>query len=320
MKKYTWGALIAPQRGSDPQIIETLRSVARCEASEIDSVCCLDDEVTRTQARRFHCAPCQSYEDIITKEDLDVVYIATETAIRASLIRACLNYRKTVLVEPPLTCLVGETREIYDRAKKEGILLLEAASLCFLPSIRKLVELVRAQDIGAVLSLYAFSGIKQDVAREAEQNIFLNHGCLPLVLTSLLLGAPTKAWGGCTQNARKIPTQYALTLSHEGGAFSSLAASSLMDGGNEVIINGVKKRVQVGHPFYGRSVITLFEKQKKVGFLDFSYKESLRDYAVEELHTCLRNKKRESALWGSRHSVAFARSVQMGIKAANTTE
>lgn len=323
-RKYRWGALLAPQRMFERDTQDLLQAVRGNEESMLVGIGCPAHNVNRRMSDHFAASVfSEHYEDLITRDDIDIVYIATEQASKSSLTKACLNYQKAVVVEAPIASNLPNAQEIYACGKKQGVVVLEAIPMCFLPVVQRLVRLVKARELGDIVSLYADASVQRGlrlnddaVVKAPTEDIFLRAGRYPLALGSLLFGVPVEVSGYTTKDPAMTNTQYVLTLAHEQGVFSSLVASSLVTGCNEALINGTKKRVQVGYPFYGKSVVKLFSRQRNVGLLDFSYQQNLCDPLVTGVHKVLQTGEKESPCWTQRDSLAFVQTLQLCLEHA----
>lgn len=78
---------------------------------------------------------------------VDIVYIATPNSIHYSQVKLALKRSCHVIVEKPLACLVSEVRELFDLAKQNNVLLMEAITTLSNPAFDKLKELVEIDKI-----------------------------------------------------------------------------------------------------------------------------------------------------------------------------
>ncbi|WP_368733000.1 Gfo/Idh/MocA family protein [Streptomyces alkaliphilus] len=76
-------------------------------------------------ADRFRCDPVVGYENLLSREDIDAVYIALPNALHHEAALAAMESGKHVLAEKPLTTTVGDTVELCRTAAEEGLVLRE---------------------------------------------------------------------------------------------------------------------------------------------------------------------------------------------------
>lgn len=100
-----------------------------------------------------------SYEELARDSRVDAVYIATIHPTHAAAIELCLRAGKAVLCEKPLTMSAEEAQRLFELAKQQGVLLVEAMWTRFLPAWQEARRLAADGVIGEVQSMDAdFSG------------------------------------------------------------------------------------------------------------------------------------------------------------------
>lgn len=111
-------------------------------------------------ARRFadhHGIPHAhgSYTDLAADPDVDAIYIATPHAFHERDTILCLEDGKHVICEKPLAINAEQARRMIDAARAADRLLMEAMWTRFLPSTRRLVEIIVSGMIGEPRSFSA---------------------------------------------------------------------------------------------------------------------------------------------------------------------
>lgn len=91
-----------------------------------------------------------SYADLLSREDIDVVYIATSHNFHMELIRLSLNAGKHVLCEKAMVLTRADAEEAFALAKEKGLFLMEAMWTRFLPQIRKARQWIEEGRIGGI--------------------------------------------------------------------------------------------------------------------------------------------------------------------------
>ncbi len=95
------------------------------------------------------------YGELLAREDIDLIYIATTHNFHYENIKACLNAGKNVLCEKPMVLTEKDARELFDLAQSKGLFLMEAMWSRFLPSLQAAKEWITEGKIG---KLRAISG------------------------------------------------------------------------------------------------------------------------------------------------------------------
>jgi predicted dehydrogenase len=88
------------------------------------------------------------YEDLVAREDLDVVFVTTPDHWHAAVARAAMIAGKDVYVEKPITLTVREGRILVETARQHGRIFQSGMQQRSNASFRKAAELVRNGLIG----------------------------------------------------------------------------------------------------------------------------------------------------------------------------
>ena len=108
-----------------------------------------------------HGAPVTgTYEQILARDDIDAVYIATVHTTHADLAIAALQAGKAVLCEKPVSTTAAELERVLQVAEAAGLPFVEAYKHRFGPFARALDAEVADQAVGAPLHLVAAAGFR----------------------------------------------------------------------------------------------------------------------------------------------------------------
>lgn len=133
-----------------------IRPAAMRDDIEIVAVAARDPDRARAFADRYGIGAVEAtYEALIGRDDIDLVYVATPPALHADHAIAALNAGKAVLCEKPLTTSPAEARAIVDAARQANRPMIEALHYRFHAAMRRVLEHVRQGDIGDVRSIEA---------------------------------------------------------------------------------------------------------------------------------------------------------------------
>ena len=145
-KKIRWGILgtgnIARQfatgvRSSTRGVLATVGSRTQTTA----------DEFAKTYAIPISIG---SYEQLINDQSYDALYISTPNTMHHEWTIKALRAGKHVLCEKPIGANHAEAQEMFDVAKKTGRVLTEAFMYRAHPQTLRMMELIRAGEIGSV--------------------------------------------------------------------------------------------------------------------------------------------------------------------------
>ena len=113
-----------------------------------------DIEKAKRYAETYGCREYGDYDHFLNS-DVDAVYIATYNPSHYELIRSCLEHHKSVICEKPMLSSVKETEELFDLARQNDVVLMEAMKSVFLPLNIKIKQLMHDGTIGKIEKVYA---------------------------------------------------------------------------------------------------------------------------------------------------------------------
>jgi predicted dehydrogenase len=103
-------------------------------------------------ARRLNPAmkTTTSAKDLIESDVIDAMVIATPISTHFSLARACLQNRKHVFIEKPLTRTSAEAKELIQLARQNKKVLMVDHTFIYSGAVRKLREIIDSGDLGDI--------------------------------------------------------------------------------------------------------------------------------------------------------------------------
>lgn len=101
-----------------------------------------------------------SVDELLAREDVDAVYVATTNDCHKEYVIKALNAKKAVLVEKPIALNEQETLEMVEAAKRNGVLLMEAMWSRFFPAMEIVKDMIQSGVIGQVVSYQDTLGMK----------------------------------------------------------------------------------------------------------------------------------------------------------------
>ncbi len=100
---------------------------------------------------RYHCPVYVDYRDMLARESLDAVTIATPDHLHREIAVAAAEAGKHILVEKPLDVTVAGAEAMVGAARKAGVLLQVDFHKRFDPDHQAIERRVRAGDLGEIL-------------------------------------------------------------------------------------------------------------------------------------------------------------------------
>ncbi|REH35708.1 NDP-hexose-3-ketoreductase [Kutzneria buriramensis] len=151
-------------------------------------------------AAEFRCA-ATGYDELLGRDDIDVVYLPLPLALRPRWIEAALRAGKHVLAEKPLALRPWDARRLVRLAANHGLLLRDNFLFPHHPQHAQVRELLAAGRLGRLRAFHGSFCIPplppHDVRyrRELGGGALLDVGVYPLRAAQLLLGGDIRVVG-----------------------------------------------------------------------------------------------------------------------------
>jgi len=202
-------------------------------------------------AGKFEIArPHGSYEALAEDPDVDVVYVATPHHRHRDDTILFLDSGKHVMCEKPLAVNRVQVETMIESAERNDRFLMEAIWTRFLPSIRKVADLLAHDAIGEVVHVDATLGGPFDFM--PDHRLFdlakaggslLDLGLYPVQLAHFVLGTPTTVTAQAYIGKSGVDEHTIVTMGFESGALAvaqsalrtNLACTARIAGTNGVI-------------------------------------------------------------------------------------
>jgi predicted dehydrogenase len=109
-----------------------------------------------------------SEEEVLRRDDVEAVVIATPATTHFEIARAALSAGKHVLLEKPITTTVKQADVLISMAEEHNLTLMVGHTFLFNPGIRKVKEYIKRGEAGHLYYLYArrtnMGPIREDVS------------------------------------------------------------------------------------------------------------------------------------------------------------
>jgi predicted dehydrogenase len=195
MKNYRWG-IIGPGKIANKFAV----ALTMTENASLYAVASRDSGRAREFGEKYNASKIyNSYEALANDPDVDAVYVATPHAFHCEQTILCLNRGKPVLCEKPMALSRGQVEKMVQAARDNRVFLMEAMWTRFLPHMQKILQMVRAGELGAIRYVRADFGFHGPFSPDNRlYNLSLGGGALldigvyPLFLCLAVLGQPGK--------------------------------------------------------------------------------------------------------------------------------
>jgi predicted dehydrogenase len=273
-------------------------------------------ERARTFAERYGAAAAfGSYEDLLADDGVDAIYVAVPHSGHHQLTIDALTAGKHVLCDKPLALDAAQAAEMASVAGSTGRFLMEAMWTRFLPSYRRLVDLMDDGELGRPLLVEADFGFRMPLMPEHrlfDRNLgggaALDLGIYPLQLCSLLLGSPSVVNAVGHIGSTDVDELVAIVLGHPGGAIGVAKASIRADLSCTARITCEEGSVELPPFMHDARQLRLRDRHGE-RTIDCEYEGDGLRFEIDEVHRCLDEGMAESSVMPLAESVQLAQTL-----------
>ncbi len=142
-----WGILGAGNISA--QWVEALQG---CEGATVTAVAAREIDRAKDFARRYSVVTAYgNYREMVTADDVDVVYIGTINPLHKEHTLLAIEAGKHVLCEKPLTETLSDAQEMYAAAEEKDVMMQDGMWTRFFPAVEHARAAIEAGTIGEVV-------------------------------------------------------------------------------------------------------------------------------------------------------------------------
>mgnify|MGYP003643450148 FL=1 len=208
-----------------------------------------------------------SYEALLARNDIDLIYNALPPHRHADLTIAALEAGKAVLCEKPFAMNAGEASRMVEASIHTGKPLIEAFHYRFHPAFQRVLDIVRSGQLGAVRRIeaafdvtipYRPGELRHTLA--VGGGALMDLGCYPLHAVRTLIGAePTVVSATAHCEHPGVDLRTVAELAFPGGETASIRTSMAPDTPFDawIRVEGSDGRLEIInpiHPHRGHSI------------------------------------------------------------------
>lgn len=145
-------------------------------------------------ATKFNCKKYGTYQDILSDDDVDAVYISTPVGLHEEWTVKAAKAGKHVLCEKSSTTSYSSAKVMVETAKQNNVRLMEGFMFRFHPSHKKVLELIHNGVLGNIFSfygMYGFQAVSKDDIRYQKNlggGILNDAACYPICASRIIFG------------------------------------------------------------------------------------------------------------------------------------
>ncbi|WP_028670228.1 Gfo/Idh/MocA family protein [Saccharospirillum impatiens] len=259
----------------------------------------------------------ESYQSLVGRDDIDVVYIATTHNFHTDNAALALNHGKSVLIEKPFTVNAPQAQFLVDLARDKGLFLMEAIWTRFLPTMIELKKRLNEQVIGEVQHMnLTFGGFAPDKYRPRlidpalAGGVTLDMGIYPISFVCYLAGElPVQVQSLCQFSDTGVDERATYQFRFASGMTASIATSYNLKMKQEAVLYGTTGYID--YPDFQSGSAFAIHHHGGTNDVDDSAAVQLDQadngfvYQVAEVVRCLRAGERESPLIPHTETVAI---------------
>jgi predicted dehydrogenase len=212
-------------------------------------------------AEKFGIESHDNYEDLLARDDIDVIYIPTLPTQHRDHALMAIAAGKHVLVEKPLALDPKEAAEIFAAAKAKGVLAMEAMWTRYLPQYSIIRQLLAKNALGEIdLLEVSMCQANLEIPRlwkKGHGDPFFDMGIYPVSFAQTFLGNPSKITAQAVLHKNKIEEEVSVQLQYESGARAYILMSARAAVPGVASVGGSRAKLMVGPEFFIPSSVAI---------------------------------------------------------------
>ena len=215
-------------------------AISTLENAELVAVADINPEASRQVAERFGASWYTKYGDLLEREDIDAIAIATPSGLHAEQTIAAAEARKHVIVEKPMSISLKEANQMIRICKENGVKLGCIFQQRFLRPSQQIKRAAEEGRFGRLFcggtyvkwyrlqKYYHASGGWRGTWRYDGGGALINQSIHTIDLLQWIMGPVKKVFGRTATVSHKIETEDVgvASLEFENGAFGTIEGAT----------------------------------------------------------------------------------------------
>lgn len=252
-----------------------------------------------------------SYDELVSRDDVDVIYVATPHSHHHQHALQAIAASKNVLVEKAFTRNAAEAREVVEAARSADVFCMEAMWTRFLPHMVAARQLIADGAVGDIVNLRADHG--QFFPLTPEHRLYnpelaggalLDLGIYPVSFAHDILGTPKRVHAAGAKTETGVDGQVSMIFTYDSPAQADLSTTLWSRTDTSASIAGTSGRIDIDGLFYAPSSFKLTRLDDTVMTFEKPLAHGLHFQAVEVARRVSAGEK-ESPLMPLDESVAI---------------
>ena len=191
-----------------------------------------------------------SYEELYQDEDIDLVYIAVPHSHHKKEMIDAINHGKAVLCEKAFCVNAAEAEEVFALAKEKRVFVAEAIWTRYMPSRKRIDEIISSGQIGRVVSISANLGYKIFQKQRISDpklagGALLDVGVYPLNFAMMFAHSDLSSITGLANIKDGVDSRNSISLLFKDGSMASIYSDTEMISDRKGIIYGTEGTIVI---------------------------------------------------------------------------
>ena len=163
-------------------------AIIKSDFAELEIIGSRSSDKAKEFAKEFNCEKFGTYEDVISSDSVDVVYISTPIDTHAEWSNKATAAGKHVYVEKSSTYNLKTAEKMVESAKENNVRLMEGFMFRFHPQHQKVKELIKEGKIGEIRSFNGIFGFPAFPEGDIRYNsgFLRDSGCYPICASRMI--------------------------------------------------------------------------------------------------------------------------------------
>lgn len=172
----------------------TIPAIMASPYAELIQMGSRDPKKAEQFANKFNCKDHGTYEDMLTNNNIDAIYISTPVGLHEEWAIKAAKAGKHILCEKSSTTSYSSAKNMVDVARRNNVRLMEGFMFRFHPSHKKVLGLIHNDVLGNIFSFYSRYGFqavpKSDIRykKELGGGILNDAACYPICASRIIFG------------------------------------------------------------------------------------------------------------------------------------
>lgn len=257
-------------------------------------------------------------------EKVDAVYIASPHNTHYEYILKSLKYNKHVLCEKPMVLCAKQAKEVYDLAKKKGLVLMEGIKTAYAPGFLQLLSIAKSGKIGEIRDVEAcftklVSGDIRELNSKENGGSITELASYPLLAIIKLLGLNYKDVKFQTFLDKNGVDLYTKMYINYNNSISTAKVGLGVKSEGQLLISGTRGYIFVEAPWWKTQYFEVrYEDQdQNERFFSKYAGEGLR-YELSDFISMVNGNDKKRFKLTERESIAIASIIEMFLNRENT--